>query len=108
MRFQRNSPLALAGGNVCGGCERPFVVPLSVLDLTADDHCLLELHCTNCGRLAVGLHDDAAMEALDREIDEATAMLQEALCVMQLVEELERVDRFAAALRGDLILPEDF
>jgi hypothetical protein len=111
MRAPRDTPLVgsdLARITVCGGCGRPFVVPLSVLGVTPDDRCLVELYCANCGRLAVGTHDAAAMEALDREIDEATAMLHEALCVMELVDQLERVDGFAAALdRGD-ILPEDF
>ncbi len=94
--------------HVCSDCRRPFVVPISVVDLVDRDRAVVELHCTNCGRTALGVHDDAALEELDRELDETQAAMRDALAVLSLVDEHERVDRFATALRDDLILPEDF
>ena len=94
--------------HVCDDCERPFVVPLSIVDLVGDDRAVVELHCTNCGRTVLGVHDDASLEELDRELDETTAAMREALEVMEMVGEHERIDRFGQALRDDLILPEDF
>lgn len=107
MRTDRTPPVP-AALHVCDGCRRPFVVPISVLAVLADGRCVVELSCANCGRVSIGSHGDDALEALDRELDEATAALHDAAAVLGLVEDLERVDRFAAALRDDLILPEDF
>jgi hypothetical protein len=94
--------------HVCLGCGRPFVVPVSILDLVDDARAVVELHCTNCGRTALGVHDDESLAALDRELDETTKSMQEALELLTYVDELERIEAFAHALRQDLILPEDF
>ena len=94
--------------HVCADCHRPFVVPLSVVDLVDRDRAVVELHCTNCGRTVLGVHDDAALEALDRELDESVDQIQQALEVLTVADELERIDGFTVALRDDLILPEDF
>jgi hypothetical protein len=111
MRLRRNSPKPRpepAALHICAGCARPFVVPVSVIDLLPDGRCVMELACANCGRVSVGSHDDAALEAFDRELDATVATLHETVAVLELVGEHERVDAFAAALRDDLILPEDF
>ena len=94
--------------HVCGDCSRPFVVPLTVVDLVDGDRAVVELHCTNCGLTVLGVHDDAALEALDYALDDSLEAIREAAAVMAHVEELERIDAFADALRRDLILPEDF
>jgi hypothetical protein len=94
--------------HVCGDCQRPFVVPVSVVDLVDRDRAVVELHCTNCGRTVLGVHDDDALAALDRELDATTDSMREALELLSFVEELERIDAFGDALRRDLILPEDF
>jgi hypothetical protein len=99
------SPTSL---DVCAGCTRPFVVPDTVLDVLDDGRFLVELRCTNCGLVIVGAHDEAALEDLDRRLDAVTGDLQASLGVLDLVDELERIDRFAAALAADAILPEDF
>jgi hypothetical protein len=93
---------------MCDGCRQPFVVPVSILDLLDHDRAVVELHCTNCGRTVLGVHDDESLAALDRELDATTASMQEALNLLTFVDELERIDAFAYALRADLILPEDF
>jgi hypothetical protein len=98
-----------AAPHVCDACDRPFVVPISVVDIIdGGRRCIVELACNNCGRAALTVHDDAELEALDRELDESVAQMHRALDVLAVVDELERIDGFAAALRDDLILPEDF
>ncbi len=94
--------------HVCARCRRPFVVPLSVVDLVDRDRAVVELHCTNCGRTVLGVHDDAALEALDRDLDDSLEAIREAAALMAYVADVERADAFADALRRDLILPEDF
>jgi len=96
------------GLDICTGCTRPFVVPDAMLDVLDDGRWLVELRCTNCGLVVVGAHDEAALEELDRRLDAITADLRASLGVLDLVDELERIDRFAAALAAGAILPEDF
>lgn len=93
---------------MCAGCHRPFVVPVSIVDLVDRDRAVVELHCTNCGRTVLGVHDDESLAALDRELDATTQSMWEALELLTFVDELERIEDFAHALREDLILPEDF
>ena len=93
---------------MCAGCNQPFVVPVSIVDLLDHDRAVVELHCTNCDRTVLGVHDDASLAALDRELDETTKAMWEALELLTFVDEVERIEVFAAALRDDLILPEDF
>lgn len=83
-------------------------MPVCVVDLLDDDRAVVELHCTNCDRTVLGVHDDEALEALDRELDAATASMEKSLARLAYVRELHRIAAFASALERDLILPEDF
>jgi len=104
-----SSGTVAAALHICDGCERPFVVPVTVLDIIdGGRRCIVELACNNCGRAALSVHDDAALEALDRELDASVEQIHHALEVLTVVDEMERIDGFAAALHADLILPEDF
>ena len=94
--------------HVCADCHRPFVVPVSVVDLVDRDRAVVELHCTNCGRTVLGVHDDAALEALDRELDATTDSMRETLELLTYIEQAERIEAFAGALEQGHILPEDF
>ncbi len=94
--------------HVCDTCERDFVVPVSVVDLIGDDRCVVELACTNCGAAALGVHDDRSLMELDGRMDAAQTQMREAIEVLEIADDLDRVDRFVRALRDDHILPEDF
>lgn len=94
--------------HVCTDCHRPFIVPISVLDVIDGDRCVVELHCTNCEQTSVGVYADAELTALDRELDATTAAMQNAVEVLDAVDEWERLERFVEALHAGLILPEDF
>jgi hypothetical protein len=92
----------------CTECTRPFVVPLSIVDILDADRYLVELACQNCGHSVLAPHYDDELEALDFELQASADQIREALEVISLVDELDRIDRFAKALRDGHILPEDF
>ena len=94
--------------HICRSCNRPFVVPLSIVDILDADRYVVELWCANCDRSSLSAHYDCELEELDRELVNATAQIRAALEVIQTVDDMVRVDRFAEALHADLILPEDF
>ena len=94
--------------HLCRGCERPFVVPSAVLDVTGPNEYLMELQCNNCGTVVVGTHGEEVLEALDRELDRQTADMHAALELWTVTRQMEEIDAFALALHDDHILPEDF
>ena len=101
-------PAARRDLHLCQSCRTPFVVPMSILDVHEDGRYLVELSCANCRASSLATHDEASLEALDHELDRGLLAIQEALDALVIADELERIDRFAAALQDELILPEDF
>ena len=94
--------------HVCTDCHQPFVVPVSVLDVLDAERCVVELHCTNCDETRIGVHDDAELIALDRDLEVTTATMQNAADVLEALDEWERAERFVEALHAGHVLPEDF
>jgi hypothetical protein len=94
--------------HLCDACRRPFVAPVGVVETLGPGRYVVELSCTNCGWSEVSVHQDAALDALDRQLDHATSQIAAAADVLALATALESIDRFARALEDDLILPEDF
>jgi hypothetical protein len=94
--------------HICRSCHKPFVVPLSIVDILDADRYVVELWCANCDRSTLSAHYDAELEELDRELVNATAQIRAAVEVIETVDDMMRLDRFAEALHADLILPEDF
>ena len=96
------------GLHTCDACHRDFIVPVSVVDLIDHDRCVVELACANCGTASLEVHDDRSLMELDRFLDHAQHQMLEAAEVLEIAEELERIDGFVRALRAGHILPEDF
>lgn len=94
--------------HLCRGCLRPFVVPERVLDVVGDDRYLVELRCTNCDLTFVETHGERNLEDLDRELDRQQADMHAALMLWEITSFRDDIDAFAAALRDDHVLPEDF
>ena len=84
------------------------MVPTTLLDVIDEGLYLVILHCRNCDRLAVGIHEDAELEAAERACDRATAQMEAFAEVLELAQFIEDIDTFSRALRADLVLPEDF
>ena len=93
---------------VCTACERDFIVPISVVDLIDHDRCVVELQCTNCGTSSLRVHEDRELMELDRRLDSVQAQMRETVEMLEISDDLDRIDRFVRALRADHILPEDF
>jgi hypothetical protein len=85
-----------------------FVVPAAVLDVVGDDRYLVELQCMNCGLVVIDTYGEQVLEDLDRELDRQSADMEAALQLWEVTRFCAEIDAFAAALRDDQILPEDF
>ena len=94
--------------HICRACSEPFVVPVSIVDIVDADRYVVELWCANCDRSSLSAHYDAELEVLDRQLVTSTAQIRAALEVIETVDQIVQAERFAAALRDDHILPEDF
>jgi hypothetical protein len=93
---------------VCRTCGEPFVVPVDILGVVAHWRYTVALSCMNCGWAGVQVHDEPALERLDRALDAHTVQMRAAIEVLGVARELDHIDRFARALTEDGILPEDF
>ena len=93
---------------VCPTCRRPFVAPREILATRDDGRHVVDLVCANCDWSAIEEHDGERLGALDRALDRDTAQIEAAAQALALCLELDRIDRFVAALYAGHILPEDF
>jgi len=111
MPESRPSPAPVEGGRaieVCRTCGEPFVVPIDILGVIGHWRYTVALSCMNCGWAGVQVHDETALERLDRALDAHTVQMRAAIEVLGVARELDHIDRFARALSEDGILPEDF
>jgi hypothetical protein len=92
----------------CPTCRKPFVAPREILASHDDGHHVIDLACSNCEWSAIERHHGERLGALDRALDRDSAQIEAAAEALALSLELDRIDRFAAALRAGYILPEDF
>ena len=93
--------------HICPECDCPLVQPVAWSE-TEDEQWELELGCPNCGWSTEGVFEQAAVEALEEELDEGLAAMLADLQRLTHANMVEEVDRFVAALVADRILPEDF
>lgn len=103
----RSSTERRAGLETCPQCERPFVVPVALLDLVDDGIYLLALECKNCGRLAVGQHEDAEVERLEREMLQASTQIEAAADLVEVARLVDTLSPLRDGLVRDLLRPED-
>jgi hypothetical protein len=107
MRRLFDSTISDGDLRTCPTCRQPFVAPRDVLSRD-DGHVVVELQCVNCGWSSIQLRESRELVALDRLLDRDTAQIEAAAEALAVTLELERIDRFALALAGGHILPEDF
>jgi hypothetical protein len=94
--------------HVCPACRRPFVAPQELVACQDGGEHLVDLACANCGWEALQRHGSASLAELDRVLDRDSAQIEAAAEVLALALDLDRIDRFVAALETGDILPEDF
>jgi hypothetical protein len=99
--------LATEGLHVCPDCASHLVQPIEWHEAPQGFWELI-LHCPNCDRIEEGVFDQDQVDALEERLDEGlTAMLTDLRRLTQS-NMAEEIERFTAALQGDLVLPEDF
>lgn len=95
------------GLHVCPECSSPLVQPISWAE-AGEGSWQLELYCPNCEWEGGGVYDQRHIEHFEETLE---AGVEDVLCDLKRLTHANmtaEVDRFSAALRADLILPEDF
>jgi hypothetical protein len=68
----------------------------------------IELRCPECEWTGTGVFTDDEVVAFDEELERGTDVLLADLCTLAQANFEADVEQFTAALRADLIRPEDF
>ncbi len=93
--------------HVCPECDASLVQPLQWRE--ADDHFWeLSLACPNCRWHDDGIFTQEQVDDFGEQLDEGLAAMLNDLRRLTQANMAEEIERFAAALQSDLILPEDF
>jgi hypothetical protein len=95
------------GLHLCPGCTSDLVQPVQWGE-TAGGFWELTLHCPNCDWIHEGVFDQDQVDAFEERLDAGLADMLADLRRLTQANMAEEIDRFAAALQSDLILPEDF
>ena len=107
VRFHDGSSEAERPLHVCPSCQSTLVQPTSWSECK-QERWELQLECPNCWWSDTGVFDREQVEQLEDRLDEGLAEILGDLQRLTQANMSEEIDRFAAALRVDLILPEDF
>ena len=104
---QSSAPTAPRELHVCGQCESELVYPVQWEE--ADEaHWHITLRCPNCEWSEDGIYDQPQCDLFDDELERGTDALTRDYKRLMTANLAEEIDRFAAALSSDAILPEDF
>lgn len=93
--------------SVCPCCERDLVYPVDwapagVLGWN------IALRCPECEWQGTGIYPQDVADRFDESLDRSAQLIMDDLELLIKANMEEQVERFSAALAGDLILPEDF
>jgi hypothetical protein len=95
------------GLHVCEQCDSGLVYPLE-WDEASATHWEVTLRCPNCESKTTGVYEQSVVERFDVILDRGAQALADDLKRLSVANMEEQIDRFAASLDADLILPEDF
>jgi hypothetical protein len=93
--------------HLCVSCESKLVYPVA-WEESGPQNWRVELYCPNCQVSREGTFGQATVEAFDDELDRGTDALRRDYKRLMRANMAEEIDRFAAALQADAVLPEDF
>ena len=93
--------------HVCDDCQSTLVYPTE-WDEAGPDHWRVELRCPNCEWYGEGIYDQETVEAFDDVLDQGIDVLLSDYRALVNSNMEDEIDRFAAALEADAILPSDF
>jgi predicted sugar kinase len=95
------------GLHVCPDCSSRLVAPVA-WEQAGPRAWAVTIQCPNCEWWDADVFDEETVERFDEELDRGTEALVRDLLRLMRANMEEDVERFAAALRADAILPEDF
>ena len=95
------------GLHVCPQCASGLVQPVDWSE-APQGYWELLLQCPNCFWLDEGVFDQDQVDALEERLDHGLTEMLADLRRLTQANMSEEIERFAAALNADLILPEDF
>lgn len=93
--------------HVCRQCRSHLVYPLS-WDEESDTTWEITLRCPNCEWTSTEVFEEDAVQRFDETLDRGMESLVADLRQLARANMEDDVERFAAALAGDHVLPEDF
>ncbi|MGH2890418.1 MAG: hypothetical protein ACRDNJ_12410 [Solirubrobacteraceae bacterium] len=96
-----------AGLHVCPECSCELVQPVEWAE-APQGFWELVLQCPNCFWSDEGVFDQDQVDTLEEHLDEGLTDMLSDLRRLTQANMSEELERFAAALNADLILPEDF
>jgi hypothetical protein len=96
------------GLHICPKCDSDLVQPVEWNESTKGSSWDLTLECPNCWHVDTGSFGPDEVGALEEKLDEGVEAILRDLQRMTHANMAEQIDRFVAALRADVILPEDF
>jgi hypothetical protein len=95
------------GLHVCPCCDSELVQPIDWGEVS-EQRVELTLHCPNCHWTHHGTYDERQVAELEDRRDDGVAAILRDLRRLTSANMADEIERFAAALTHDLILPEDF
>ena len=93
--------------NVCLDCDSRLVYPVEWEEAGSEDWAVL-LQCPNCQTCRAGVFTQETVELFDEHLDRGADALARDYKRLMRANMSDEIDRFAAALQADAILPEDF
>jgi hypothetical protein len=93
--------------HVCGSCTSNLVYPTE-WDEAGATHWEVTMRCPNCEWAGTGIFEQELVERFDEELDRGTEALVRDLKRLSHANMEDEIERFAAALHDDHIVPEDF
>ncbi len=100
-------PPAPDGLHVCPECRSHLIQPAQWHE-ASPGFWELTLGCPNCQWLGTGVFAQEQVDEFEEQLDEGLRELLDDLRRLTQANMVAEIDRFAAALQTDLILPEDF
>jgi hypothetical protein len=93
--------------HICPSCNSELVYPTDWAP-AGSRHWHVALRCPECEWNGGGRYGQAVVDRLDEALDQGTESVLDDLNVLVRANMEDQIERFAAALQADQILPEDF
>jgi hypothetical protein len=93
--------------HLCTACESNLVYPVQ-WEEADESHWHITLRCPNCELAEDGVFGQTQCDDFDDELERGTDALTRDYKRLMTANLSEEIDRFAAALDADAVLPEDF